>query len=124
MIHRRRASPMHAARASAAGLYGLALAGAALAFEHPLVLGTVVLVTVAAGSLANVGRELARSAVFTVPLALLVALVNPFVVREGVTVLARLGEVPPVDRVLDLVLSRQADRIRRVTARTVERRTG
>jgi NAD(P)-dependent dehydrogenase (short-subunit alcohol dehydrogenase family) len=38
--------------------------------------------------------------------------------------LARLGEVPPVDRVLDLVLSRQADRIRRVTARTVERRTG
>ena len=38
--------------------------------------------------------------------------------------LARLGEVPPVDRVLDLVLSRQADRIRRVAARSVERRTG
>ncbi|WP_448607840.1 SDR family NAD(P)-dependent oxidoreductase [Geodermatophilus sp. URMC 60] len=38
--------------------------------------------------------------------------------------LARLGEVPPVDRVLDLVLSRQADRIRRVAARMVEERTG
>ncbi|SNS08613.1 NADP-dependent 3-hydroxy acid dehydrogenase YdfG [Geodermatophilus saharensis] len=38
--------------------------------------------------------------------------------------LARLGEVFPVDRVLDAVLSRQADRIRRVAARMVERRTG
>src|SRR4051812_49117092 len=38
--------------------------------------------------------------------------------------LARLGEVPPVDRLLDLVLSRQADRIRRVAARMVEERTG
>ena len=38
--------------------------------------------------------------------------------------LARLGEVPPVDRVLDLVLSRQADRIRRVAARMVAERTG
>ncbi|MFW3170796.1 SDR family oxidoreductase [Geodermatophilus sp. CPCC 206100] len=37
--------------------------------------------------------------------------------------LARLGEVPPVDRVLDAVLSRQAGRIRRIAARSVERRT-
>ncbi|MGY1741064.1 MULTISPECIES: SDR family oxidoreductase [unclassified Blastococcus] len=39
------------------------------------------------------------------------------------TGLARLGEVPPVDRALDVVLSRQHDRIRRVAARAVERRT-
>ena len=90
---------MHAARAAAAGLYGLALAVAALAFEHPLVLATVTLVVVAAGLLAGVGRELARSAAFTVPLALLIALVNPFVVREGITVFARLGEVPPFGQV-------------------------
>ncbi|MGY1594868.1 SDR family oxidoreductase [Geodermatophilus sp. SYSU D00708] len=38
--------------------------------------------------------------------------------------LARLGEVPPVDRLLDLALSRQADRIRRIAARSVQRRTG
>jgi NAD(P)-dependent dehydrogenase (short-subunit alcohol dehydrogenase family) len=38
--------------------------------------------------------------------------------------LARLGEVPPVNRVLDLLLSRQADRIRRVAARMVAERTG
>ncbi|MGY1722593.1 SDR family oxidoreductase [Blastococcus sp. SYSU DS0533] len=38
--------------------------------------------------------------------------------------LARLGEVPPVDRLLDMTLSRQADRIRRVTDRMVAERDG
>ena len=38
--------------------------------------------------------------------------------------LSRLGAVPPVNRVLDMVLSRQADRIRRLAARSVERRIG
>ncbi|HEX2072756.1 MAG TPA: SDR family oxidoreductase [Geodermatophilus sp.] len=38
--------------------------------------------------------------------------------------LARLGEVTPVNRMLDMVLSRQADRIRGIAARSVERRIG
>jgi NAD(P)-dependent dehydrogenase (short-subunit alcohol dehydrogenase family) len=38
--------------------------------------------------------------------------------------LARLGEVPPVDRLLDLTLSRQTDRIRRTTERSVADRLG
>ncbi len=38
--------------------------------------------------------------------------------------LARLGEVPPVDRLMDMVLSRQAHRIQRVTDRMVARRGG
>ena len=37
------------------------------------------------------------------PFALLIALINPFVVREGLTVFARLGEVPPFGQV-DLTL--------------------
>jgi NAD(P)-dependent dehydrogenase (short-subunit alcohol dehydrogenase family) len=37
--------------------------------------------------------------------------------------LARLGEVPPVDRLLDMTLSRQTDRVRRVTERMVADRT-
>jgi NAD(P)-dependent dehydrogenase (short-subunit alcohol dehydrogenase family) len=37
--------------------------------------------------------------------------------------LARLGELPPVDRALDALLSRNHDRIRRITARAVARRT-
>ena len=36
--------------------------------------------------------------------------------------LARLGEVPPVDRLLDMTLSRQAHRIQRLTDRMVARR--
>ncbi len=38
--------------------------------------------------------------------------------------LARLGETFPVNRVLDVVVSRQTDRVRRVSARMVEQRTG
>ncbi|MCF6743665.1 SDR family oxidoreductase [Blastococcus sp. KM273128] len=38
--------------------------------------------------------------------------------------LARLGEVPPVDRILDMTLSRQVHRIRRTTDRLVAERDG
>ena len=38
--------------------------------------------------------------------------------------LARLGEVPPVDRILDMTLSRQAHRIQRITDRMVADRAG
>jgi NAD(P)-dependent dehydrogenase (short-subunit alcohol dehydrogenase family) len=37
--------------------------------------------------------------------------------------LARLGEVPPVDRIMDMTLSRQAHRIQRLTDRMVARRS-
>jgi hypothetical protein len=38
--------------------------------------------------------------------------------------LARLGETVPINRLLDMALSRQTDRIRAVTRRTVDRRIG
>jgi NAD(P)-dependent dehydrogenase (short-subunit alcohol dehydrogenase family) len=38
------------------------------------------------------------------------------------TGLARLGEVPPIDRLMDMTVSRQADRIRRATDRLVAER--
>jgi hypothetical protein len=38
--------------------------------------------------------------------------------------LARLGEMPPVNRVLDMTLSRQAQRIQRLTDRMVANRGG
>jgi hypothetical protein len=37
--------------------------------------------------------------------------------------LARLGEVPPIDRLMDMTLSRQHERIRRLTDRAVADRT-
>ena len=70
---------------------------AALAFEHPLVLGRCRRRRPGRrGRGAGVGREVARSARYTLPLALVVAIVNALVVRDGLTVFARLGEVPPV----------------------------
>jgi hypothetical protein len=38
--------------------------------------------------------------------------------------LARLGELPPVDRILDMTLSRQAHRLQRITDRMVANRGG
>ncbi|MEA2284872.1 MAG: energy-coupling factor transport system permease protein, partial [Solirubrobacteraceae bacterium] len=91
--------PLHAARAAAGGAYCAALATCALAFQHPLVLGAVTLAAVVAGAGARASRDLLAAARFTVPLALMVAAINPLVVHEGLTVFFRLGEVPPFGQV-------------------------
>ena len=99
MIFRRRASPLHAARAAAGGAYCAALVACALSFQHPLVLAAVMLAALGAGVGAGAGRELVTAAKFTIPLALLIALVNPFVIHDGLTVFFRLGEVPPFGQI-------------------------
>ena len=99
MMHRRVASPLHAARAGAACAFCITLAAAGMLVEHPVVLAAVAAAVLGSARGAGVGRELRRAARFAVPLALLFALINPFVVREGLTVFARLGEVPPSGQV-------------------------
>ena len=47
MIHQRRASPLHAARAGVSAAWCLTLAAVALSFEHPLLLATLLGVTLA-----------------------------------------------------------------------------
>jgi len=104
MTYRRRPSALHATRAAVACAWLAALAGLALAFEHPAILLAVLLSVVAAGCAAGVGRELGRAAMLAAPLALLIALINPIVSREGITVIARGGEVPvlgPLDITLE-----------------------
>jgi energy-coupling factor transport system permease protein len=101
--YRRRASPLHAARAGAGAAWCAALAGCALAFEHPLVLAAVAAAAAGAALGAGVARPVARACLLTLPIALLLALINPFVSRDGLTVLVRLGEVPPLGQV-DLTL--------------------
>lgn len=98
MTYRRLASPLHAARAAAGALFCMALAGGAL-LEHPLLLGAVAIAVFLAAAGAGVLRDVARTAKYAVPFALLFALINPFVVREGLTVFARLGEIPPFGQV-------------------------
>jgi energy-coupling factor transport system permease protein len=107
MSYRRRASPLHAARAAAGIAYCLALAVAALILSAPLPLGAVALATLLAGFVAGVGAELRRAATFAVPLGVLVALINALVTRDGLTVIWRLGNLPLLGH-LDVTLEATA----------------
>ena len=98
-----RASPLHAARAPVAASYAGALIVAVLAFENPIVLAALGVAIVGASLLAGTGRMLARAALFGVPFALMIALVNPLVADEGLTVLWRFGELGPLGK-LDVTL--------------------
>ncbi len=94
MIYRRRATPLHAVRASVACGYCLALAAGALIVSDPVVLGALAVAVLAAGYAAGVGRELRRAALFALPVAILIAVVNALVTRDGLTVILRLGDLP------------------------------
>ena len=94
MIYRRRASPLHTARAGAGCAYCFALAIAALMASNPIVLGAVALAVLAAGAAAGVGRPLLRAALWGVPVALTIMLINALVSRDGLTVIVRLGDLP------------------------------
>jgi energy-coupling factor transport system permease protein len=95
----RRASPLHATRAGVGALWCVALGATAFSAQHPATLAVVVLALAGACVAARVGRQVGRAMLPALVLALLFALINPFVVREGVTVFFRLGEVPPFGQV-------------------------
>ena len=92
MTHQRRASPLHAARAGVGAVWCLMLVAVALSFEHPLLLATLLAVTLAAAAAAHVGRAVARSLRWAAPFALAIVAVNAIVTRDGVTVLFRGGD--------------------------------
>jgi len=96
MIYERRASPLHATRASVAALWCAALACVSLTSAHPLALGAVLVAALGAGALAGVGEAVRRAARAGLVLGLLFALINPLVSREGLTVVARLGDWGPL----------------------------
>jgi energy-coupling factor transport system permease protein len=103
VTYERHASPLHAARAVVAAAWAMALVTTALMCEHPLVLATLVAVTCVAAAAAGVGRRVASVLRFALPFAVLIALANALVVREGLTVVWRFGEVPLLGR-LDVTL--------------------
>ena len=76
---------------------------AAVALAHPLALGALAASVLAAASAAGVGRRVRRSLRLSVPMALLIVLVNAIVSRDGLTVLARLGDAGPLGQ-LDVTL--------------------
>jgi energy-coupling factor transport system permease protein len=101
-VYRPLASPLHAARAGATASLCLALALVCALYDNPAVTLTVVAAVTGMGVAAGVGCELKRAAWLAVPLALLVAIVNPLVYREGDTLLIRGGEL--LGRRIDITL--------------------
>jgi hypothetical protein len=81
--YRRTGSALHAARTGVAIAYCVAVALPALLFESPIVVGAALVTIVAVAARARVGRELLRAAALAVPLALLVAIVNPLTSQGG-----------------------------------------
>jgi energy-coupling factor transport system permease protein len=95
----RRASPLHAARATAGALFCIAGATLGGIVSNPVV---TLAVGVAAFSVAvgcGVGREVAGSLRLSIPLSVVLVVINVLVVRRGLTVFARLGEIPPFGQV-------------------------
>ena len=88
-----RPSPLHSARAGVTTSFCAAIALVPLLYDSPLVLLGALVAVVVAGVAAGVGGELGRAARLTVPLALLIVIINPLVYREGETLLIRGGEV-------------------------------
>lgn len=95
-------SPLHSARAGATASLCLALTLVCMLFGDPVVLAAVIAAVAVAGVAAGVGREIRRAALLSLPLVLLVALINPLVYREGDTLLIRGGEI--LGRRIDVTL--------------------
>jgi energy-coupling factor transport system permease protein len=98
-MYRRRASPLHAARATTGALFCIAGATFGGVVPNPIVTAGVALAAFGVAAASGVGLEVARSLRLSVPLALVLVVINVLVVRRGLTVFARLGEVPPFGQV-------------------------
>ncbi|MGE4428089.1 MAG: energy-coupling factor transporter transmembrane component T [Solirubrobacteraceae bacterium] len=86
--------PLRAARPAIAAAWCLALVVVALAVTHPLVLGVVGACVLAAGARCGAGSAQRRVLLVAIPMGLLVVVINGLVLRDGLTVLLRLGTVP------------------------------
>lgn len=99
MIYRRCASPLHATRAGVGLGFCAALGALGLVFANPLLLAALLLALAAVAIAAGVPAALWRTLRFGVPLGAAIALLNPLVAHQGLTVLARLGEFGPFGRI-------------------------
>jgi energy-coupling factor transport system permease protein len=103
LAYRPRASPLHAARAWVGAVYCGAIAVATLVLDHPVALVALGLAVAAAARGARVGAAVARAARPGLALAFFIVVMNPIAVRDGLTVVARLGHVPVLGQ-LDVTL--------------------
>ncbi|MEA2299398.1 MAG: energy-coupling factor transport system permease protein [Solirubrobacteraceae bacterium] len=99
LAYRRRASPLHAARAGAGAVYCSGLVLCALILVHPLELAAVLVAVLGAARLAGVAADVRRAALPMLVLVLAIAALNAVISRNGLTVVARLGELPPFGQI-------------------------
>ncbi|HXD53200.1 MAG TPA: energy-coupling factor transporter transmembrane component T [Solirubrobacteraceae bacterium] len=108
LAYRRRASPLHAARATVAAAYAAAIALAALLLENPILLGALLAAVLFAAAAAGVGPQLLRAGRrAALPVLAATVLVNALASRHGLTVFARLGDwvvLGQVDLTLEAVV--------------------
>lgn len=97
----RATGPLGAARVGVAVAWVAVVTLAVFAVAHPIVLVAILVSVLGAAALSGCGRPVLRAVAFTLPLALAVLLLNAVLSRDGLTVVARLGEAPVIGR-LDL----------------------
>ena len=89
----RRATPLHSARAGAAAAYCMAFALVPAIYQHPPTLLAAGAGIFLAASLAGVSAQVRRATLIGLPIAIVIALVNPLVSQNGGTVIFRIGEL-------------------------------
>jgi energy-coupling factor transport system permease protein len=91
--YRPRSTALHASRAGVGAAFCCAFAFAGALYESPIVLCAALAAVLLAAAAARVGAEVRRTLWLSLPLALLVTIVNPLVYDEGNTLLVRGGEL-------------------------------
>jgi energy-coupling factor transport system permease protein len=103
VIYERRPSPLHAARAWIGAVWCVTLGLVALSTEQPVVLCVLLAAVLAAAAAARAWRRVALTLAWGVPFALVIALINTLVTRDGVTVLVRGFGLPALGQ-MDITL--------------------
>jgi energy-coupling factor transport system permease protein len=99
VIYTRRSTAIHAARPAAAVLWASALTLAVIVCPHPAALVVLCIGTPLLAWAAKVPRPVLLATAFAVPFGLLWVVMNGLLVRDGLTVVARLGALPPFGQI-------------------------
>jgi energy-coupling factor transport system permease protein len=91
--YRRRPTALHSARAGAAAAFCMAFALVPALYQHPPTLLAAAAGIYPSANLAGVARQVRRAALIGLPIAIVIALVNPLVSQNGNTVIFRIGEL-------------------------------
>ena len=83
--YQRRATPLHGARAGASAAFCMAFALVPALYQHPPTLIAAGAGVYVAALLAGVGPQVRRAALMGLPIAIVIALVNPLVSSNGNT---------------------------------------